>query len=164
MTHSWLLFPWMCDTIPQIVPCILFNNCGPRCHLMWQFVTERPHPLYHICAKDQWWVLSLLLCVWTCQHSWHPKSTDLEQPSTSTFTITLPLAVCRVEYSSSIFWWWSWHVISSTFRCYCSARITILQPVMNFCSCHWSFLNTPAHCWTILTFTVVPPLTLSRCS
>ena len=37
------------------------------------------------------------LCVWTCQHSWHPKSTDLEQPSTSAITITLPLPVCKVE-------------------------------------------------------------------
>jgi len=104
------------------------------------------------------------LCVWTCQNSWHPKSTDLEQPSTSTVTITLPLPACRVEYSLSIFLWWSWHVTSSTFRHYCSARITILQPVMNFCSCHCSIFNTPAHCWTLLTFTVVPPLTLSRCS
>lgn len=104
------------------------------------------------------------LCVWTSQHSWHPKSTDLEKPSTSTITITLPLPVYRVEYSSSTFLWWSWHVTSSTFRYYCSARITILQPVMNFCSCCWSILNTPAHWWILLTFTVVPPLTLSRCS
>lgn len=80
------------------------------------------------------------LCVWTCQHSWHPKSTDLEQPSTSTITITLPLPVYRVEYSSSIFLWWSWHVTSSNFRHYCSHELLLVPSKHLEYTC--TFLNT----------------------
>jgi hypothetical protein len=96
-------------TIPLIAARVSVKNCGPRFHLTWQFVTKSPH-LLHICTKDQWQLLSL----WTCQHSWHPNSTDLDQPSSSITAITLPLPVERVEYNSSIVIWWSWLVSSST--------------------------------------------------
>ena len=51
--------------------------------VIWQFVTERPRLLYHICAKDQSQLLSLPLCV-NLSTFMAPRSTDLEQPSSST--------------------------------------------------------------------------------
>jgi len=53
----------MWHTIPSTAAWIRVQNGRSRSRTPWQLGTGSHHLLYHVSAKEQWWLLSLPLCV-----------------------------------------------------------------------------------------------------